>query len=89
MENLAVLCLRRQAVDCVPLARIVRVAFRSQHHRQSSTPVPLSLDQIELSFNGVFDQDRQIRLEAQQDGLGFRVAHAAVEFQHLGNRPPR
>ena len=38
---------------------------------------------VEVSVYAVLDQRDEIAFQAQQDDLGFRVAHAAIELKHL------
>ena len=55
----------------------------SQHHPQRHAFVPLERDLIEPLLDGGQQHFCQIALQAHEDGLGFRVAHAAVELQRL------
>ncbi len=84
MEGDAVGGLGRNAGDGVALARVFRVAMCGEHHAQGGAAVPLQFHLIELPGDGLLEHHRKIALETGHDGLGFRVAHAAVEFQRLG-----
>ena len=65
-----------------------RVAVRRNHHTQCGTPIPLQLDVIQPSmragFSGGQQHIHQISFESQQNRLGLRVAHAAIELQRFG-----
>ena len=73
----------RQAGDQVALARVQRVTAGRQHHTQSCTAIPLQLDLVEFLGHARHQHVKQIGLEAHQNRLCLRVAHAAVEFQRL------
>ena len=73
----------RQALNDIALLWRFRIVGGSQHDAQRDATVPFSLNLVELAVDGVFEQFDEIGLEAHQDRLRFRVAHAAVEFQGL------
>ena len=72
-----------QAVDDVALLRGVRVVGGGEHDAERDAAVPFGFDLVERAVDAVFEQVDEIGLQAHQDRLGFRVAHAAVEFQRL------
>ena len=53
------------------------------HHAQRHAAIPLRLDRVERAVDGMLDQREQVALQPHHDGLGLRIAHAAVELQHL------
>ena len=83
MEHHYIVSVGWQAADGVALARVFWVAVRGHDHAQSSAPVPLQLDLVELAVGTGDQQVEKVAFEAHQNRLGFRVAHAAVEFQRF------
>ena len=54
------------------------------HHAQGRAAVPFELHFVQLAGGGGQQHFKQVRFEAQHDGLSFGVTHAAVEFQRFG-----
>src|SRR6266571_4961017 len=73
-----------KAGDDIAFFRRIRITRCRQHHAERDTAVPFRVDAIQAALHGMLDQLEQVALETQQDRLGFRIAEAAVVFQHLG-----
>jgi hypothetical protein len=71
----------RDAVIRSPLRGLVRIAGGGHHHAHRRAAVPFQFHLVERAVDGVFHHGQQVALQARHDRLGFRVAHAAVEFQ--------
>src|SRR5712691_6088971 len=56
----------------------------SENHPERGAAVPFRLDAVEPPVRGALDQLEQVAFQAQQNRLRFRIAEAAVEFQHTG-----
>ena len=74
----------RQAVNNIALAGLQRITMRGHHYTQGRTAVPLQLDLVQASRSGSHHHFKQVGFQAHHDRLGFRVSHAAVEFQRFG-----
>ena len=66
-----------------PLRGSSGIAGRREHDAERRAPVPLGVDRVERAVDRVLEQVDEVGLEPQHDRLRFRVAHAAVEFEHL------
>jgi len=71
-----------QAMNHVAAAWGVGIVRRRHHHTQRRARIPLRVHAIERAVERRFDQLQQIRLQAQQDRLRFRVAKTHVELDH-------
>jgi len=68
----------------IALARVQRIAVCRHDHAQCRTPVPFHVQLVQRARGRGHHHVEQIGFQAHHDGLGFRVAHAAVELQRLG-----
>ena len=66
-----------------PLLGVSGIVGGGQHDAERDAAVPFGFDLVEAAVDGGFEQGDEVALQAHHDRLGFRVAHAAVEFQHL------
>src|ERR1022692_2465327 len=60
------------------------IPCRTGHHTGRSAWSPTQLGVGEAAINAGFQCFNKVALEAHQDGLGFRIAEAGIELQHLG-----
>ena len=71
--------------DAVAGARRVRVVFGGDDDGDRGFLRPAQrLDLVQFALGGCHQQPAEGGLEAGEDGLGFRVAEADVEFDHAG-----
>src|ERR1035438_5876169 len=60
------------------------IPCRTGHHTGRSAWSPTQLGVGEAAIDAGFQCFNKVALEAHQDGLGFRIAEAGIELQHLG-----
>ena len=68
----------------IALAGSQRIAVCRHDHTQCGAAVPFQLDLIEPTRRCRHHHIIKIGLQPHHDGLGFGVAHAAIEFQRFG-----
>ena len=85
MEHLAgQLCCGVEPRDGIALAGAFRVAGGGQHHADGRAWVPVTGYLVQLAIQSGFAEFHEVALQTAEHGLGFRVAEAAVELQHVG-----
>ena len=82
MEDNAALYLV-DARDGVAFLVSLRIAAGDKHDADGCTLVKLYLVLIEVALSHTFEQVDDVALQAQHDGLGLWVAHAAVVFNNV------
>ena len=83
MESHAVDGFRRNPGNQIVLARCIRITGSGHYHAQCGAAVPFQFDGVERAVDGMFHHHQQVGFQARHDRLGFRIAHAAIEFQRL------
>ena len=70
--------------DFVALVVGLGVTARHTHDAHSGTRVELNLALVKVALGHTLEQVDNVALQAQHDGFGLGVAHAAVIFNNLG-----
>src|ERR1700733_5632953 len=72
-----------ETLDAVSLAHGTRVARRRENYTERRARVPLGRHFMQAAIDRRLTQQSQVRLQPCENGLRFRVAEAAVEFNHV------
>ena len=83
VEGNAVVGIHGKLSDGVARTGLFGVVGRCQYYTNGGAAIPFDGGLVQLASQGQFEGFGQVAFDAHHDGLGFRVAHAAVEFQHL------
>jgi hypothetical protein len=73
---------RFEAADLLAGFVIPRIAARGHDHGYRRPLIPLQCGILHPAIDRCLEQRQQIRLQARQDRLRFRVSEAAVELEH-------
>ncbi len=83
MKHLEVRFPIRETRDEVTFPVLLRISAGGHDHPEGGPFIPRRMDPVQGPIQGGQTDLRKIGLEAQHDGLCFRVPAAAVELQHL------
>ena len=73
-----------EPLDDIAFADIFGITRGGHHDAERRARIPLRRDRVQSSLESRLAQLGEIGLQAHQDGLRFRVAEPAVEFEHVG-----
>ena len=84
MEHHGLRIVLGQARNDIALAGVHGVACSCHDHTQCCASIPFQFNGVQFFTGGRQHDIHQIAFQTHHDGLGFWVAHAAIEFQCFG-----